>query len=355
MQNRGTDADGVPMTGRSVFAAVLLMAATVVTGCTSTPAVKATYYLPRAVTQIQVTQTFLCPLTPTSNDLTVTAAVTATTSYVADYGQPEQSVDFGAYGNFLADTDLSVTRSADKRLLGVNSTSAGEGSTILQDVIALGTAIAGAAAANTGKGPGAQGVSSNACTVVRSHYTGDPKNPPTLSLTYSASILYGDPVNKAATKLAPSTLQLAIDPATTPTVPSGQVDWLPAVNLKGDPASAPLAEALKGSLPSSPDPFTFQLKVTDAYGPANDVVWADAAKSTGGSGGRLTLNRVFNADLELSGPLFLATGVEQSPLWRSAVAVPIHDTYQLPLPTPQPFGKTAFTLTLNRRGSSHKA
>jgi hypothetical protein len=341
------------MIKRPVCKSALLMIAAVVSGCASTPNVKTTYYLPRAVTQIQVTQTFLCPIDTTSQDLSVAAAVTATTSYVADYSMPEQSVDFGGYSTPFADTDLTVTRSPDKRLLGINSTSTGQGSTILQDVISLGTAIAGvagAAAADTGQGPGAHGANGTACSVVRAHYTGDPKNPPTLSLTYSASIIYGDPATMAATQSAPSTLPIAIDPTTTPTATNGQVIWRPAVTLSADPASAQLQGDLRNALPTSPDPFTFQLSVTDAYSPADDAIWADASKSSGRESRVLRLNRVFNTDLELSGPVFLASGPTSSPLWRAAVAVPIHDTYPLPLPSPALFGKTAFTLSLTDAG-----
>lgn len=341
---------------------MLMLAVTAVVGCASTPNVTTSYYLPRAVTQIQVIQSFMCPVSAASQELSVTAAVTAATSYIADYAMDPQVVDFGGYRTPFADTDIAVTRSADKRLLGINSTSAGEGSTILQDVISLGSAIASVAtvaAKRVGNAPPPAAAGTSPCSIVRAHYMGDPKNPPTLSLTYSASIVYGDPVELSAKKTKPTALPIGIDPATTTTAAGTDVKFAQSLTLTADPASAQLQADLRKTLPATPDPFAFQLKSVDAYGLADDASWADAPPTLPKTNaptpakpmhGVLILNRVFNTDLELTGAVLSPSGTRSASLWRAAVAVPIHDTYLLPLPTPALFGKTAFTLTLADSG-----
>lgn len=126
---------------RKIAATVLAVMA--LGGCATTPPVTMYYYLPRADAQVTVIRSLACNANDT--ELFVANTITSKVEYSAD-PHHRYPVNVEALDGPLANTELGITLAADgRRLLGFNVTQTGQGSQVVDALLAVaGVALAGA-------------------------------------------------------------------------------------------------------------------------------------------------------------------------------------------------------------------
>jgi len=321
------------------------------------PSVKTSYYFPKAVTNIAVTQTFSCPIQTASashdnNELTTSAAVTLTTNYVADYDSPSGAIDYGLAGGVfgvLSDEDIAVARTDDGRLSAINASSAGESGTVLQDAVTVASVAALAMGAARVEGGAMQ-----PCQIVAENFSGDAtKTAPSIALTYSLNIGYI--LDKSQKEGVPDKVSMIEaddeDNVEMPTPSRGTTLTIPIA-----PASRAMSSALQNKTDGAGLPsglFGFDIKLSKITPLKLDAKWTEQPSRI-----HAKLNRVDVVALTIRGPE--QTGVGEHPkfntadVYTSSTEVPIKSYYDVPLPDGEWFGKETFALSLTNAGAISK-
>jgi hypothetical protein len=319
-------------------------------GCASVPDVTVSYYFPKAETQLTVTQTVGCSEKIQNKHRlirsVISAAATTTNSADVDWlvdGKPRQGhFSYKAMNGTLSDGDATVTLTADGRLAGINATSTGQGDTIIKDLVT----IAGTIAAFGGpppRGPFVATVEDQACDEVdkyaaNTQTTAAPPAkpaPPTVTLTYSVAVLYDVGADNSPALVVDQTFSPGYERVT------GRQS---SVDLVPDAVSKSAYDALRAIL--SDRMVTKLLLRTDAP----HLRYQDTVVHTAtGEGVPLELVRVAMMNVAITG--HVGDVVRETQIWSGLVLAPTHNTYQLPVPTPATFGKTAFGLALSDSGT----
>jgi hypothetical protein len=357
-----------------------------VAGCAHTPHVTASYYFPKAGTQISVTQSLACHTVTKQDDpaksktqiVVSAAAVTVSTSYSSDYGGRRGSLTYTDLDGSLSDADTALSFTDDGRLAGVNASSTGEASTIIQNATSLASALAPLGLiplAATDKAKAAKAKADavkKICQVVKNYGSskssqsnpnkpgtpaapggpaapaapapapaapGDGENPAdsdssstVLTLTYTTNLKYGGDYKG---------IYIESDDTITPkcslTSPPNTVAICPDAN-----SSLAYGE-LKGAMPI----YSVRIRGLEPLRQTHyeDDVAADANI-------KLTLNRVAIVNLAVNGPGGDITAARD--VWLGQVPTPMRSYYDLPIPKAAAFGKQQFTLALSGYGSINK-
>lgn len=335
-----------------------------VVGCASIPPVTARYYLPKAETQLTVTQTLGC--TGDGNHLVVATGVLAVTSYSADPGTA-QELPLQKLGGTFVDADAAMTFSTDGQLMSLNGTNAGEGATIVKNAVSLATTLGQFVAMSPPPPPAgaAPKTLKSACAAIASFAASKPSSttsksttgsdsgsPATVSLVYTLLVGYKNVDCPAPLTIADAKSCLQVVRA------DGEAADPGAIDLVATPDSLGVVKVLSDvdSLQAHLQPV---LKLT---GPAQLIrPSADVSAGAAVTGPYLTLNKIATLDLEIDGlssDFDSLEGIENgATLLKGFVRIPVtnpQDVYKLPLPDPQLFGKENFAVSLGGDGSIAK-
>jgi len=264
--------------------------------------------------------------------------VQETTTNVADLdwvdarGNPVVgSFSFAKLNGYLADADATIVLTPDGRLSSINATSSGEGDTIIKDLVTVaGTAATLAPPAGR---TFVETAEDRACKVVDSYSAvGAKPDAPLVTLTYSLPVSWSiTPDHKAV---------FVVNTATAPAYDAVTRDQ---VTLIPDPASKPVFDRLATELA---DRMTSQLKIIDA----RPRMLAAPTVADGSTGAQLLeLTRVAMINVGVFG--HAGDMMREDQMWSGLIAVPTHETYTVPVPSPAVFGKTAFGIALSDSGS----
>jgi hypothetical protein len=324
-----------------------LISALALTGCGTIPDVTVSYYFPRAKTQLAVTQTIGC--SPKSNNthriIRSVISVAPTSTYSADLdwlnkdGQPYQGqLHYGAFKGLLSDADATVTMTPDGRLLTINGSSTGQGDAVIKSLITFIGAVALLGPRATG--PFIPTVEDKACEQVDTFSVvpsaaGDAKGAALVTLTYNVTITYS-----VVTGAQPN---FAVDTVSSPGYDNQSGDRA-SITFVPDPASKPSYEALHSVLAERMDTTLQMVSTKDSVRYLNSTV-----PTTVASGTPLELNKVALVNLKVQG--HAGDLLQASQIWAGFVPVPMRETYKVPIPSPQMFGKTMFGIGLSDYGS----
>jgi hypothetical protein len=331
------------------------------TACATVPDVTVKYYFPRAETQFVLTQTIGCTPKPkpaakgkvpdVHRAIRSVISVAATTTNSADLDWVDVDsktgttsvhqghIFFKNLNGVFFDADGVVTLTPDGRLSGINATSAGKGGTLIKDLVTVAGALAPLAALDGNH----DSTIDDACKQVDDHSavmqagTLDPDKPvpSLLTLTYSVFVQYG--FNPA--DLSPA---LYIDQDLSPgykKITGSQTSILFVADAPSGPAYKDLHDILHERMESR-----LELKSD-----ITNLRYLDTTSSTEKGDSKLELTSVAVMKLAVTG--HVADFSEKTQVWAGSIPAPTHQTYYLPIPTPQPFGNTAFGLGLSDFGS----
>ena len=299
-------------------------------GCATIPAGHISYYLPRAETQLQITQTLSCNSSGTM--LVQVLTTTPTTSYMSDPSAGLFTIQPNALSSGLSDVDLAVSLTDDGRLSSINSSASGEGSAIVKDTLAIAKAAGFVASA----APGSLYDAKKACSTIAEFAPpakADAKpGPATVTLTY---LVIFDYVKDSKT----GSVQL-MDLTKTPPEATASLQILP------DAASVTLYNRLVSNIP----------RLHFDVGAANTTK-AESGKWDGGSSDdvRVTLNSVASVKIVVEGPVGDLQNADT--VWSGQVQVPLtakEDRFLLPIPKASTFGTRKLVLSLSAFGSINK-
>jgi len=348
---------------------VYVAALTLLASCASTPQGSTSYYFPKAETQLVITQTLSC--NAKGDRLREVVTVTPTTIYTADLSLSRGVFEPRRIDGALADASVSLTFTDDGRLAGINTTSTGQGATIIKDIIgvakAAGIAVAAAdidrynakqacvkikdyaSKATPTKNPVAAGAdvkkrkAAGADGDKQQAQAEDAKKTEdgggaadaaaTVTLTYARTFQYG--------KLAAGGLSLGIRDPSLKDPPA------PALEIKPDAGSISVYNELIHQIPN----LAFALSIVSPATKMEAAQWSGASKSDYS----LKLNSVALSTLSLDGPV--GDLEHRGEVWKGQLAIPLsaeEDRYDLPIPKAKLFGTQKFALTLSNYGSITK-
>lgn len=147
--------------------------------CAGYPDVSMNYYLAKPVVDVKVTRTLACN---SANDVLIANSAQFTVRHVADEAA-KYSIPLDYFDGSLADSTLTVDWYDDGRLKGVNATSAGKGSEVIKQAVALADGISLMKLFDPGLKEGRQ-LNSDLCTVVNN---GQPAGKNVLALEYGGT------------------------------------------------------------------------------------------------------------------------------------------------------------------------
>jgi hypothetical protein len=351
------------------------------------------YALPKAVTQVTITQTLGCTSDPSkAPEILSSVSVVPVTTYTADNEHGIVSVKFEDFDQNLSAPDVDVSLTNDGRLKSINTTMTGEGTTITQAAITLAT-LAAAAAEYTQSYPAPPPPPSvetvckkiAAISKVAKNADSDSKAPANvITLTYTVTLDYAlstdnvlslsvDPTQQTqnqdaddADKRTCATAVTGPVPKSIP-IPSNEV-VLPASSTSTPPTPAtPLATTSEIGIPIPPDQNT--RAVLNQYGDIKTAAGTFCIAVIGGTekptsaqwtgddpkdapGGYMTLKlaRIASVVLAVHGPSGRIGNLGE--LWRAPVNVPIVNApYNILIPNGTTFGTQKFGLQLADDGS----
>jgi hypothetical protein len=324
-------------------------AALVLAGCSKIPDVTVNYYFPRAKTQFAVTQTIGCSPKVDGKHRVIRSAIsvisTITNSADLDWknddGSPRQGrLRYLAFHGMFNDADATVTLTPDGRLASINTSSSGQGGAIVKSVVTVAGAIA--LLGPPPAGPFVETVEDKACEKVDIFSavpatSGDAKGALLVTLTYNVTFTH-----KAVTGADPT---FAVDTANSSGYDDQSGDRT-NITFVPDAASKPAYDALRGQLGER---MATTLKVISTK--ADQRVMTSTAPTTvmSGEGFPLELNKVAVVNLGIDG--HAGDMLQSTQIWGGAVPIPMRETYQIPIPSPAMFGKTAFGISLSDYGS----
>ncbi|HWD29018.1 MAG TPA: hypothetical protein VG387_17730 [Rhizomicrobium sp.] len=158
--------------------AVTLSMAGLLGACASVPDVTYHYYLAKSDTVVTVTQTLTCSSKTQKDPIVSYGTPTVTTTFSADFTRDPLPISASALNSAFADNTFSTTFTNDGRLKTVNGSSTGQGQTILQSLITVGTTVASLGGA---KKPAVKSKVSTPCSVI----TQDAPDGKSMTFTYS--------------------------------------------------------------------------------------------------------------------------------------------------------------------------
>jgi len=324
------------------------VAAVTLSGCANIPDVTVNYYFPRAKTHVAATQTIGCSPKKDNEHRNIRSviAVTPTTTYSSDLDwkdgdHPRQGhLRYRSFKGMFSDGDATVTLTQDGRLSGINATSSGQGGAVLKDLITLQGAVA--LMASNSNQPFVENDEDLACGEI-DKFSAIPsadnaKGASIVTLTYSINLTY-----ELKTGTPPS---ITIDTLSSPEYGQGSACFPDKIALVPDAASKPVYDALFSQIGRemcttlTVDPSASNLAVVNPISPLT----VDPAEAT-----PLELNKVAMVAIIVSG--HSGDMLHKTPAWIGSVAVPMRETYQVPIPSPAVFGKTAFGISLSEYGS----
>jgi hypothetical protein len=326
-------------------------AALAIVGCSAIPDVTVSYYFPRANTQFALTQTLGCSPKADGRHRIIHSAVSvnATTSNSADLdwknddGSPRQGhIRYRAFSGTFSDADATVTLTPDGRLAGINATGGGQGSTIVKNLVSVAGTVAPLLAPAAAPAQFVETVEDKACDQIDtlSAVTAAAAASTTVSLvtlTYTVTITY-----KAATGIDPT---FAVETAGSASYDDQSGDRT-SISFAPDATSKPTHDALKGILG---DRLSATLKMISTKSDLRIMTATTPVTVTPAQGFAVELNKVALVNLEIDG--HAGDNLESSKIWSGAISVPMRETYQVPIPSPPTFGKTAFGIGLSDNGS----
>jgi hypothetical protein len=328
-----------------LWKAGLIAAALVLSGCATIPDVTVHYYFPRAKTQFAVTQTIGCSPKVEGQHRIIRSVITVTPTITngADVdwknadGSPRQGVlRYRAFRGTFDDADATVALTSDGRLASINATSAGQGDTIVKNLVTVAGAVLLSPARS---GPFVETVEDRACAQVDKYsvVAADPKSASVVTLNYSLTITY-----LVVTGTDPT---FAVDLVSSPGY-GDQPGNLKKINFVPDAASKPVFEALQNVLGER---MGTVLKMLSSQTDLRVMTSTTPTSVTSADEIPLELNKVAVVNLEVDGH---AGDMQQwGQIWGGPVPVPMRETYQVPIPSPTAFGKTAFGIGLSDYGS----
>lgn len=133
----------------------IVVVATALGGCASTPDVTATYYLPSAMLEVSVIRTVGCDAL---DNPSVATSVLSKVVYSRDEGQSRQ-ISLKELDGAWTNTEMTVNFYEDGRLSGINTAQTGQGTEIVKSAAVLAAAVMAAA--------GTPQAIKDACTLVR--------------------------------------------------------------------------------------------------------------------------------------------------------------------------------------------
>jgi len=335
------------------------------TACATVPDVTVKYYFPRAETQFSVTQTIGCTPKPKPHAkgkvldvhraIRSVISVAAITTNSADLDWTDEKEDpkthqkttsvhqghifFKNLNGVFFDADAVVTLTPDGRLSGISATSSGKGDTLIKDLVTVAGALAPLAAFDGHH----DSTIDDACKQVDDHSVVmqagsldvDKQVPPLLTLTYSVFVQYGfNP-----TDLSPA---LYIDQDLSPgykKITGPQTSILLAPDAASGPAYKALHDILLERMESR-----LELKSDKT-----NLRYLDTTSNAETGDSKLELTSVAVMKLAVTG--HVADLTDKTQVWAGSIPAPTHQVYYVPIPTPKPFGNTAFGLALSDFGS----
>ena len=356
--------------GQRPFVFAIVLAGTLA-GCATLPPVTQSYYHPRALTKLVITQALAC--SADHKKIISVVNIAQQTAYDADLTAPAAHIDFSNYGGSLKDADLALSLTQDGRLAGINAATSGNATAILKSATAIGVSMAAPGAIGGDlfafhmalPGFGQKTKEEQACDLIADFAGiatpaggvgagGAPKpDAKAVTITYTvflrywsdASTVYADP---DTTTDYP---QLHFDGNGKPQNPGATLTVLH--DYTSDAIYVPLQKIF-------PSLFKFDVKVDHTSGPLPAPVWVTGKmRSVHGvpipphGFAAIELNGVRDAVLIVDGPKS-PRGPERE-IWRASVPIPVQDlSYTVLVPRGRAFGKQKFALELSDFGSVTK-
>lgn len=360
-------------------ASTLCVASTLTAGCAGMPEKETVRYaLPRAVTQITITQTLGCP-TDTTKAQTILSAISVspTTTYTADPKSGLIPIGLGDFDKHLSDPDVDINLTSDGRLKSINTTMTGEGATAVKTAIS----VASLAAAATGFGfdgtaapsPGivCKKIAEAASAAAKASGGTDKPTANLVTLTYTATLKYTldgtgvlspgfddtqqplpaipalnpCPSNKQPTVIASNALASQVPNGGVPpalATTTGAYLFIPP-----DANTAGLFKKYDGIRKAA---GTFCLSIVEGAEKPTSAEWTGDSASPPSGYTPLTLARIASITLAIAGPKSFVGDLGE--VWRGTVTVPIGARqYKILMPNGSTFGTQKFMLQLAEDGS----
>lgn len=371
-----------------LFASALLA----LCGCSTTPPGQLSYFLPKASTEIKISQTLAC--TAAGDQLVQVVTVTPVTTYSGDANAPASFKPNSVDGP-VSNADLAFEYMRDGRLAGVNITSVGQAGEVIKGVIAV-AKVAGLVGAAAPAVPAIRGpVTPLAVCEVIARYSakagadekktekeGDKKavaaapakekgqggaaakadepkaeSKPVygpVTLTYAATIDYERNTNKTDNTAGQ---KIVFAKNSNGQYPGKFIEISPDANSSA--LHAVLKETMHG--------LTFQVHLvgttdlpvpTWTYPSDNPSGSTQESSSAPQSHASLVLNKLAGVRLKVTGPNNNPKVLDQRPdFWEAIVPVPLTaetDRFSVPIPKAAMFGTRKFSLTLTDYGTISK-
>ncbi len=317
-------------------------------GCAVIPDVTISYYFPRAETQLVVTQTIGCSAKVAGQHRAIRSvmSVSPTTTNTADVEWMENNAPRKGHFRYkdvsgtFSDGDATVTLTPDGRLSGINATSAGQGDTIVKNLITVAGAVAAFGSADT-KAVFVPNDGDKACeqidnfAILAQPAGGDGKAPLSqVTLTFGVAVFYdvasdGTPKFKIDRVLSQGYEDLTALQA--------------QITLVADPISTPVYKALRRIYGDKPS-VTLIMKSD-----AKSIRYLDAAPLTTDAKKTFEMTRTAVLNIAVTG--YVADLARPTQVWNGFIPAPTHAIYSLPIPATPLFGKTAFGVGVSDYGS----
>ena len=286
-------------------------------GCANTPDLTVSYFLAKSELQLEVIRTVTCDA---SDNLIVATTVKPTVSHMADT-DASKTIEIAKLDSPLSHSDLTFEFYEDGRLKGVNTTSTGQGETILKSAISLAVGVPVAFFSYDDKekngeqnGNALLNKIKEACNYINE---GSSNREKTMTLKFEGSIPV-EPKNCKKDLCIEPTAETAIHMEALGTV-LGKIN----VTIK----------------PSTPKPSTSDVRVKRGSSPDDDVL--------------LTLRQPANVTVAVSMGQDGALGTED--YWSGNFAMAQYGTeYKIPIPKAPVFGKQTFNLAVAPSGAMTK-
>jgi hypothetical protein len=276
--------------GMRILSAVALVVC-LVGGCSSLPDVQYSYYFTKARLSVTVTQTLDC--SADKKRLVVLHTPVVTPTYFADVARGPRYIRIkdveGAFAPF-ADSNMSFGFYDDGRLKTINQSTTGQGEAVIKSVVAIATALGGAAAQVSDK-------PLDVCDKLQNWAKDKP-----VTLTYTGAFDPGENLK--------STLPLRPAKGSEDVYANLESD-LPVLGIQFGPANASGSRVV------------------------NNIETAEYVP--------LTLQSTSNVEVNIT-----ASGAS---IWTASIPVPLADTYELPILKSAFFGKQSFSLSLSEAGA----
>ena len=279
-------------------------------GCANTPDLTVSYFLAKSELQLEVIRTVTCNA---SNNLIVATTVKPTVSHMADTGA-SKTIEIAKLDSPLSHSDLKFEFYEDGRLKGINTTSTGQGETILKSAISLAGGVAAVYLLSDNKENGETNGKPLSEFLEECNYIngGTSKRTKTMTLKFAGSI----PVEPKSCKT-----KLYIEPTAETVIHMQKLD------------------AALGKINVTTEPVISDVRVKRGSSTDGDV--------------QLTLRQPANVKVTVSMEEGLAPSTNDS--WSGNYAMAqCGKEYEIPVPKAAFFGKQTFNLAVAKSGAMTK-